>query len=368
MAAVSLLALSAAALAGITRSWPSSSASTPAAPLPPQLDSKPSRREESAPVFPVSSPAPELIKAQLRPQGTTDLSAIWSDLSLSPELDTVWRRVGGGGGDYGESARFAECHECKADLFKVELNGQPGLESVLKIYEEYGRCRYLIFEKDHSAEQGEHRWKLLGHADHDFARYYSPGHSLKTLDGQPFLVLTVQGTSGTGVSQAFDRWYEVRDRVTEVLSVPAKGHQCFDARSLCRSWESHVTGREMRDGKDTVRVRIRVSFSGDRYLIDETSYGDIPLLSTESTLYYSRDSIESPFVLDAGQSPLSEQDLQMVFNVDTLSDEDFLRIYRNDLERVIPTWGAEKKAWVRQFLRNSKDTAEKAALLQLVGG
>ena len=329
---------------------------------PAHLSSISSSQQEQGRSVPVSSPDPKRIQERLRPEGTTDLSAMWSDLGLSSELDTVWDRVGALWDD--EPARFSECNECEAELFEVELNGEPGPESVLKIYEPYGRSRYLIF----SAETSERRWRLLGHADHDFARYYTPEHSVETLGGRPYLVLRVQGISGTGVSQAFDRWYEVGDRVTEVLSLPAKGHQCADGLSLCREWESRVIGRETEGGKDTVRVLFRIAYSGSRFLIDGAGEEAVDILETESTVYYSRASAGSPFVVDLDRSEMSQRDLRMVFNIDALGDEDFLRIHRRDLERVIPGSGDETKAWLRRFLHRCADVPERVALLRLVGG
>ena len=295
-----------------------------------------------------------------------DVDELWKSLGISAELRTVYSRIGSEHGELGTDT-FGSCGDCVAEISRAELDGRPGKELLLKLYQRWGNCRYLVFKdvgKDRSSA-----WKLLGHADHDFARYYMPEHRVEVLGGKSFLVLNVQGMSGTGVSLAYDRWYEVDDSdVREVLSLPATGHQCSDMKSLCRAFKSQVISRTDGSGGDSLQVAYSVDYSANYYLVNEKSDVDLQLFSKRQKAVYVRSSDSSEYLLDPQQSNVTEEEPRTVYNIDTLSAEDFLRFNFDELKRVAKSDRGKHKEWLLHYLDECDETNEKTKLLQVLNG
>ena len=180
-----------------------------------------------------------------------DVASLWRGLGIAAQLDTVDRKIGVN--PFNSNTTFENCSgDCVPEISRANLDADPGEELVLKVYQRWGFCRFLIFKRLGSPGAGPDQWRFLGHADHDFARYYMPDYRVAVLDGKRYFVMAAQGVSGTGVSLQYDRWYEMAPAgMHEIVNLPASGSECPNLRSLCREFTSkcfgtsrHSTGRK----------------------------------------------------------------------------------------------------------------------------
>jgi hypothetical protein len=68
----------------------------------------------------------------------------------------------------------------------------------------------------------------------------------------------------------------------------------------------------------------------------------------------------------AGNSDLSEHEIGEVYNIDSLSNEDFLKYNMQGLIKIADGKNAQRKEWLQDFLKKCKRTQEKTALKQLL--
>ncbi len=298
---------------------------------------------------------PYSIKRYIDEHHSIDAGLLWQKLGIRAEMQTVYSRIGFDPLDI-ESAIFESCGNSTAEISRLELDGNPGKEVLLKVYQGWGLTRYLIFK---SVKVGKSvSWKLLGHADHDFARYYMPHHRVVKMDGKIWLVVTGQGISGTCVSLSYDRWYEVdAEGVREVLSLPAKGHECTTTGYPEREFSSRVL--EYRRNKKDERITVLFSI---RQGAEMRSGPQINLgTRKQNAVYILR---QGAFELEESSSEITLEDIRTAYNVGTFGDEDFLKFNFANLKKIASEGRRAHKEWLREFLEDCSDTPEKK-LLQL---
>lgn len=178
----------------------------------------------SATILPKKAPEPKSlspydIRNFIDGETELDLTTLWQMLQI--------RTINFSRSDEFDPANYpflGNCSGCQAEAFEYELDGQPGVEVLLKISDGGGRSsRYLVF----SSRDGRwDEWKLLGHIDSDDNKYRMSQHKVFMGGGRNWLTISSQGASGTGVSLYLDRVFLVRGgRVLEVLSYVLEGHQ-----------------------------------------------------------------------------------------------------------------------------------------------
>lgn len=306
---------------------------------------------------------PFAIERHVAQHGSLDVTALWRELGLQARLQTVYARLGVEA--LHDEPFFDECTGCVAEIFQVELDGESGKEVVLKLYQQGGFCRFLIFRGPQQKAAGQ--WRLLGHADHDFARYYMPEHRVETRAGKRFFVMKAQGVSGSGVALAYDRWYEVDSKgVREVMSLPAQGHQCFEIRLLCREFTSHVGSRTEHQGVETIQVLFTVAYTGDYALINERSKTDFPLFTKRQWAIFTRTTNSSAYRLDPLRSTITTEEIRTVYNIDSLSNDDFLKFNSKELLKIATGRRSQYKVWLQRYLEHSDATPERAQLMRLL--
>lgn len=310
-----------------------------------------------------NSPNPFEIKRYADEHRSLDVKALWQSLGIDATLQTVYPLLGIEVA--GDRLIFDECKSCVAEVYSLNLDNEPGKEVLLKVYQSWGYCRFLIFKQVNQKEAPA--WKLLGHADHDFARHYMPEHRVEILGKKRFLVVKAQGISGTGVRLAYDRWYEVDSSgVREILSLPAEGHECFNAQTICREFESRVTSRINGQGVDKIQANFTVNYSGNSYLLDKQSDTNLHLLTRRQKAVFTKASEGYAYTLDVQQSSITQEEIRTVYNVDTLSKEDFLRFNIDYLARGFARKSKRYKEYMRRYFEDCQATPEKAKLLQVL--
>jgi len=174
--------------------------------------------------------------------------------------------------------------------------------------------------------------------------------------------MTAQGASGTGVSLAYERRYEIAsDRVREVLSLPAKGHECADASSLCRRFAARVV--EADRGGNRIRVDFSVEYLGDRFLLDGRTFEEFPLFTLRRRAVYVREGPLRDYVLSPLESEITSEEVRRVHGIGDLACGDFIRLHHGDLERFAAEAGSDEKAWLKRYLSGCEPTPERERLL-----
>ncbi len=286
---------------------------------------------------------------------TSDLAGLWQLLAIPAELATLrW-------GDEESLAvprSFTECRNCVAELKQLDPHDQSAAGVILKIYQPWGFCRFLLFSPAGPVEPGRKpQWRLLGYADHDYARYQMPEYRIARLGEQAYFVMTAQVMSGSGISLEYERWYAINPTgVREVLSIPVRGHECADALSLCRSFATEVIGATT-DGS-LVEVVFRVEYSGNYFLLDGRSFVDLPLFGKEQRVFYARTEPAGEFTpVDRG-TKMNQDEIRLVYGIGELTCSDFLRFNSAELARLNAGDDAVIKTWLTRYLADCRQSAD----------
>jgi hypothetical protein len=305
-------------------------------------------------------PGPYEIQRRIAAKSGFDVAALWRNLGISSELETVYSRVGI---VPDEPAVFDHCEDCEAEVRTLRWRGCPAGTVALRIRDRRGFCRFLFFRTVLTGKApGRSPWRFIGHADHDFSREDPPDCRTETLGGRRYVVMTAQGASGTGVSLAYERRYEIAsDRVREVLSLPAKGHECADASSLCRRFAARVV--EANRGGNRIRVDFSVEYLGDRFLLDGRTFEEFPLFTLRRRAVYVREGPLRDYVLSPLESEITSEEVRRVHGIGDLACGDFIRLHHGDLERFAAEAGSDEMAWLMRYLSGCEPTPERERLL-----
>lgn len=296
-----------------------------------------------------------------------DLRPTWKDLGIEPNL-------------------FAGCSgDCEAKLDRQELDSTPGREVVLKLTQSYNFCRYLIFTRVRRTPAARPRWKLLGYIDHDFNRYQMARHRILSVDGQNFLVIRGQEGSGSGFALYGETWYQVREHgLKPVLYYPVEGNTYPWPSGLGRKFNAQVSPHT--GGNNQVTVHYTVSYTTLNYVRSKFE----KLLVNQHRAQYKWDKQSGTFVFKPAQSNISEAEIYAIANIQSeeqpepgtkignttfysMSEakafvgggyEVFLKYNSKRLLKIAVGRNVERKQWLKQFLDECEDMAEKKVLLQ----
>ena len=270
-----------------------------------------------------------------------DPKVIWRHFGVRPESDV-------------EPDFFNNCTNCEARSDRYDLDEEPGREVVLRISDDLQEaCRYLIFKYVEGGSPPDD-WKLLGNIDHGFGRYVMPQHYKVASGGKNWLVVEVQGASGSGVAHYYSRLFQVSAHgIKEVLSFTSDGHQEGIGFEPSRDFSSRILDCKVRGGSASVEIEYAVKYA----------YGDLTLFGGRQKATYGG-RMSGGLALDARRSELSAEEVEAVYNIDSLSREDFLKYNYEKLAGLAAGRDGKKKAWLRQFLGGCENTPEKEALFK----
>ncbi len=319
------------------------------------------------PVEAIPTPSDEKSKPQLKSLSPYDIESFVNS-NPKTEIVEIWEKLKiadeyNGSSPYdSERGFFGGCSGCEAETYNFELDGQPGTEVLLRIEDRLQEaCRYLIFKYKNS-EAEENNWQLIGHIDHDFGRYQMPQHYLVLSGGESWLVVRVQGASGSGVALYNERVFTVRNnKVFEILTYPADGHQSGNNFEPSRNFAGRILDAKLENGVATVEVEFTVDYSTYNDTDD-----DISLWSKKQKAIFRKRLNSNQFTIDSKKSSgLSEREIEAVYGIDSLTAEDLLKYNFTDLKK-IATERPKQKEWLRNFLRLCKPSSEKSALQRLL--
>lgn len=297
--------------------------------------------------------SPYNIQKYIKAGNSSYLRPIWRELGIPAELSTVYPRVGI---EPDEPAIFDECEDCRAEMHPLTWRNRKDKPVALKIYQPWGFCRYLLFQRIHKAKSKDAHWRFIGHADHDFARYNMPEHRTEMLGNGAYFVMTAKGMSGTGVSLEYERWYELTsDGMKEVLSLPLRGHECASATSLCRTFSAHV--EKAKSNNLHVRIVFKIQYKGNRFLLDGKSFEDIFLFAEQKNAVYVRKKAGGDFTLSPFDSEITAEEIRQTYSIGELTCTDFLRFNNVPLRRLTAQPDDSRKLWLKRYLQECEPSA-----------
>ena len=220
--------------------------------------------------------------------------------------------------------------------------------------------RYLLFEETGTV------WKLVGHIDSGFAKYFDPVLYSKELGSTWWLVLREQSGSGTGLFEWIQRWFEMKNgHLREVLSILDEGYYliAFPGEYVCRP-AAIVTDYQRTSSGDLIRVLYRLAFT----LVDDDGVDRAFFGSIEKSAVYRRSKSEATFRLDASEG-VSENEINRVFRpfppfLGPDSTSDFLRYDLHNLLRIAGGPRSTERQWLEENLKGFPASVEKRELMR----
>ncbi len=255
------------------------------------------------------------------------------------------------------------CSGCVAETFDLATADESQRKTVaLKIsFEASYYYRYLIFRKKDS-DRNKDDWKFLGAVESPLQRYGSPKHRIEIGDGRTWFVVRELWGRGSGMIAYGDVWYEIKEgKVERVAAYPVEGHNIPCQGLLGRSYKTVLLRHDLDSGIYTIPVQFIVSYN-----ISDCDKGkdSPPLFSRSQKANFVWDSAQEKFILDKSRSDVTELEIDTVYNNEGLTYEKFVEYNFDDLLEIARGKDVKKKEWLKQFLRELKESRFKTALQQ----
>lgn len=234
--------------------------------------------------------------------------------------------------------------ECKIELQDIYLFAQKTTTKMLQITLA-DEAHYLFFSQPAANASPQSDWHLLGIVSSHSQQYGPPDLRFERGDEHDWVVINELGGRGTGVSLRSESWYEIsRSGIKQVLSYPASGHDFTFPAVTNRSFKAMPIFIE--SDKSTVLVTFVVNY-GTLLKIG------IPLAISQKA-FFVRDEMTGEFKLDETQSEITAEELDAVYNFDSLDDTAFLKYNRMALRKIVARAKPEQKNAWRKYLQETR--------------
>lgn len=215
---------------------------------------------------------------------------------------------------------------------------------------------YARFQKDPKGD-----WRLTRRVE-AYVKNHSNRHEIFRFGDKPFLKISHQGISGSGVDSEVESWFDLALPSFEpVFGATVEGYLIRYGIGPSSRVNTYVDP-EIVDGREEIRVTAFVQYS---------VMGEQDLGPATYTGVYERAPGKSEFSFKSGKGrdgAMSETDFEQVANItdDGPAPEKLLVYALDGLKRVASGKDSEAKDWLRYVLERCKDTSEKRTLLELL--
>ncbi len=249
-------------------------------------------------------------------------------------------------------------NDCSAQLIVVP--GDANRQTILRLnWDGNFRAVFLRFHASAIPRATQPVWRCAGSFEPN-VKYFRPEHHLISLGGKPFLLVSEQAFSGSGLTvKAISGFDLSRQRFEAAFRYVGEGSvefPCYvnrEVRGYPYSFEQGST--------EKLRIRYRVQYHTDECEDDKDIR--IELGSTSTDAVYVRTG-DGDFNIDPSSANAKEIDAVYWSWDPSLSDDDFLHYNFDNLNRIATGPPNRRKRWLARFLAGCADTPEKRRLLQ----
>ncbi|MBI4465066.1 MAG: hypothetical protein HY647_10210 [Acidobacteria bacterium] len=250
-------------------------------------------------------------------------------------------------------------HSCSSELITI-LNPP---QILLLLHNDFSDFEvYLRFITEMQPSESA-QWHFVGYYQPN-VKYFRPEHRIVLFAGKPYLAVTGQAASGSGLSTEYEDWMDMTlSDFQPVFSYISKGHlSAFPSRRRFSRevWGSASALKE--DPFESITVSYHIDFS-----IEADNGAMLRVGSREDTAIFTRTGSDK-FMLDEKLSTATtEQVIELYEDLDSrISNEDFLRYIFPSLTRIALGPDTDERAWLEQFLTQCPDTTEKRQLIEML--
>jgi hypothetical protein len=267
------------------------------------------------------------------------LEPIWEQLHISlPD------------GDYFQT----ECNgNCEADIFKLELDGKSGMETLLRVGIPAASYFYLVF-KQTGAQSASGGWTLMGDTATGWRSL--PSHRVEKCGTARWLVIDSTTGLGSGYHTETEDWYEFDDDgMHTVLSYQTKHFAMPWAATPGLQRETKVLKITCNNEATTIVLLSSASYKGEKE--------SLRLWTNKRRVAFVRKAGARPFTFDPLRSEMSAQELDTDYGEGVgITDAEFLKYNYRQLAEIAAGRDAKRKAWLLEFLNTCDDGPVKESL------
>ncbi len=246
---------------------------------------------------------------------------------------------------------FEGVSPCSSELITVA--GNPA--RIILILEENDSMFQVFLRYD---SFGAGAWRFSG-AFAPFVKYFRPEHRIRRVCTKPFLVVTSQGTAGTGQSSKIEYWVDLtRVQFKPVLNFTSEGHSLppDGIGSEVNSFVVAVATQPV----ERISVALKVDFE------EVQNYRVLRLLvGREDTVVYVRNG-GGRFEIDRTESTATNEEVKRFYDADSFTDEEFLKFNIKALSDLAVTKGDARIPWLADLIRRNPNTPESRRLKALM--
>lgn len=244
--------------------------------------------------------------------------------------------------------------DCSSELISVL---EPEQTIVLLRHNVSDFVVYLRYVPEKSSS-GASQWRFAGHYQPK-VKYFPPRHRIVRFGKRPYLTLTEQGASGSGLSREDESWIDLtQGNMKRVFWYTNRGTIHPFTGGIARDIVGTVVALNEHP-LESVRVGYSIDFS-----IEDASGVRLNLGQRRDQAVFVRRSPEAEFVLDEKLSGVSAKQIENLYDdLDSeITNEHFLKYDLESLKEIASGAETPQKHWLRQFLANCRETPEKQQL------
>ncbi len=292
-------------------------------------------------VLNLPSKSPYEIQRYLKANKDASLNEIWQFLGLEGKDDMSYPC-----GDY-----------CHTEVKRLDIGEANRRLFLLKVSMELGEYyEYFFFENRKTNSNKKSEWRFLSSVDSSLQRYGPPAYKFVSTKDQYWFALTELWGRGSGFSRYGARWFAINeDSIKEVLAYPESELHTTWPPDLHFEYAASLVNPDALNLKQDVTVEFQLVYKiGKRF--------EIILFKKKLTASYVWDDEKHEYIFEATKSDFTEEEREATFVDDTLKNEEMLKYNLRELETIAARGSREKKEWLKAYLENAPDSAEKRIL------
>lgn len=182
------------------------------------------------------------------------------------------------------------------------------------------------------------------------------------MDGKPFLRVSEQGYSGSGLSSEVEHWIDLsRPEFDPVFSFTPQGVEHRLGFGISRTVHAHAIA----DRDETIRVVVTLRYTG---YAESIELGRAELTATYQRLVGRRGFALRDVTQGASATTVATEKFEKLINLDEGGASNAMLIAEAlpGLKKIALGDNADAKGWLRHMLSKVKDTPEKQVLMKLL--